>query len=73
MQYEQYKEYWSKKTLKQVRKEYMSLQKYIQKYVTSYAWHGNQHAPGEMSDGQRLSALREVIEEKESQNSFENL
>lgn len=62
--YEKYKELWIKKTKRQVEKEIESMRKYIQKHASSYAFHGNQTNPEEMTDGQRLSALKEVLEIK---------
>lgn len=57
---------WSTKTANQIKKEIESLQKYMQKNDAHYVLHGKSHAPDEMSDGDRLRTLREILQEKES-------
>lgn len=64
--YEEYVAIWSTKTAKQISKEITSLHKYMQKYDTHYAFHGKSHAPDEMSDSDRLRALRDILKEKEN-------
>jgi hypothetical protein len=64
--WEKYHATWSAKTRRQVEKEIESMQRYMQRNDRAYSWHGAQHAPGEMSDGDRLVVLRDVLTEKEA-------
>ena len=63
--YERFVSIWSTKTIKQIKKEIDSMQKYMQKHNAHYALHGKSHAPDEMSDSDRLRALREILKGKE--------
>lgn len=56
-----YKAQWSKKTLKQVMKELESYQAYLARHPDR---HFQQAAPDEMTDGDRIIALKDVIREK---------
>lgn len=62
--YDEYKAVWAKKTRRQIEKEIDSMRKYMQKHDAAYKLHsGEMTAPGELADGVRLMALREVLEE----------
>lgn len=62
--HERFQDIWSTKTIKQVAKEIESLRKYMQKNDAHYVLHGKSHAPDEMSDGERLCTLLDILEEK---------
>lgn len=61
---EKYRAIWSAKTVRQIEKEIESMRRYMQRNDRAYSWHGAQHAPGEMSDGDRLVTLQCALEEK---------
>lgn len=63
--YEKYKGAWSKKTTKQIEKELISMQKYVNKHSAAYAWHGKGITPpGNLADGDKITALKELLEER---------
>ncbi len=65
MTYEEYKKLWSKKTTKQIEKELNSWRKYVDKHSSAYAWHGaSMTPPNSLSDGDKISALKEILSER---------
>lgn len=62
MTYEQYRDLWAAKTIKQIEREIESMRAYMQRHTQAYAWHGkNMTPPGSLADGDRLMALREAL------------
>jgi hypothetical protein len=60
--FEQYRDMWAQKTTKQIEKEIASLHRYMNKHNAAYHWHGSKmRAPGEMSDGDRMRALKDAL------------
>lgn len=67
MDYESYKEYWAKKTRKQVEKELASWEKYVNKHSLAYSWHGKAMTPpGALADGDKITALKEILRDSEA-------
>ena len=67
MQEERFKKYWESKTKKQIEKEILSLQKYMDKHGQAYAWHGKgMTPPGSLADGDKMLILREILKQKSS-------
>jgi delta-aminolevulinic acid dehydratase/porphobilinogen synthase len=63
--YEKYKEAWRIKTYKQIANELESMRKYVKKFSQSSSWHGKDMVPpGSMADGDKITALRELLIEK---------
>lgn len=63
--YEAYKDQWRGKTTKQIEREIESWRRYMQKHTKAYAWHGgNMTPPSELADGDKLNALREILDER---------
>lgn len=62
---DRYRAHWSAKTSKQIQRELDSMRKYVQRNSSSYAWHGaNSSAPGEITDGDKINALRDILRTK---------
>lgn len=58
-----FREKWSKKSAKIIKKEIDSYQRYFEKNIQSYEWHGRyQQHPDELSDGDRIRILKEILE-----------
>jgi hypothetical protein len=63
--YEKYKEAWRIKTYKQIANELESMRKYVKKFSQSSSWHAKDMVPpGSMADGDKITALRELLIEK---------
>lgn len=63
--YKKYKSVWEKKTTRQIEKELKSWQVYVNKHSGAYAWHGNGITPpGTLPDGDKITALKELLEER---------
>lgn len=63
MTYEQFRDLWAGRTVKQIEREIESMRRYMQRHNAAYVWHGNaMTAPGSLADGDKLSALREALE-----------
>lgn len=58
---EQYRDKWQKKTYRQVEKELDSYHRYLSKHSDG---HFQEAAPDEMSDGDRVMVLKEVLRVK---------
>ena len=56
--------HWSTKTEKQVKKELVSMRKYVQKHSASYAWNNAGTAPGTIADGDKILILEEILRTK---------
>ena len=62
-----YREYWQQKNKNQIEKELLSWRKYIDKHSQAYAWHGSgMTPPGSIADGDKVSILKEILEERNS-------
>ena len=59
---DQYRTIWSVKTKRQIEKELESYQRYLARNPDSFF---QESAPDEMSDGDRVAALKEIITEKD--------
>lgn len=65
MTYEEYRDLWARKTVKQIAREIESMRRYMQRHNAAYNWHGKSMTPpGSLADGDRLNALREVLATK---------
>ncbi len=65
MTYEDWKAMWEKKSTARLQKEIRSWEKYMQKHSSAYAWHGKDITPpGCLSDGDKLTALKEIVRER---------
>lgn len=65
MTYEQFRDMWARKTVKQIEREIESMRRYMQRHNTAYEWHGkNMTPPGSLADGDKLSALRDALATK---------
>lgn len=60
--YEAYKTVWKDKGVTKAKKELASYQKYLSRHKDRFH---QQSAPGELSDGDRVLALKEVLSELE--------
>ena len=61
---------WEAKTKRQIQKEIQSMRKYFQKHNAAYNWHGSgMTTPGVLGDGDKLTILREISEEKEQRGT----
>lgn len=64
----EYRSQLAKKTLNQLRKEDEKWRKYMDKYNAAYNLHGGVMTPPDcLSDGDKVSILREIIREKEAE------
>lgn len=62
LSYEEYRDLWAAKTVRQIEREIESWRKYMQRHTRAYAWHGSSMTPpGELSDGDKLCALRDAL------------
>jgi len=62
MTYEQFRDLWAGRTVKQIEREIESMRRYMQRHSAAYNWHGkNMTAPGALADGDKLMALREAL------------
>lgn len=65
MTYEEYRDLWARKTVKQIEREIESMRRYMQRHNAAYNWHGKSMTPtGSLADGDRLNALREALATK---------
>lgn len=63
--YDEYKNLWKDKTTIQIQKEIKSWRSYMQKHNSAYNLHGgNMTAPGQLADGDKLSALRDILKDR---------
>lgn len=63
--FDAYKDRCAEKTSKQVAKELKSMRAYVQRHSAAYHWHGTGITPpGVCADGDKISALREILEER---------
>ena len=61
-----HRSHWEKKTTRQIEKEIESWQKHFRKHDGAYHWHGaSLTAPGELSDGDRVRILKDILRERE--------
>ena len=61
--YDEYRDQWAKKTIRQIKVEIESMRAYMQRHRKAYAWHGgDMQAPDEISDGTKLCALRDALD-----------
>ena len=62
MTYEQFRDLWAGRTVKQIEREIESMRLYMQRHNAAYNWHGkNMTPPGSLADGDKLMALREAL------------
>lgn len=61
---DEYKALWSAKTTKQIEKELQSWQRHFAKHERAYSWHDQLTAPGQMSDGDRVNVLKDILRER---------
>lgn len=54
-----------RKTENQIKKEIVSLQKYMERHSRAYHWHGaGMTPPGCLADGDKMLILKEILSEK---------
>ena len=62
MTYEQFRDLWAGRTVKQIEREIESMRRYMQRHNAAYNWHGkNMTTPCSLADGDKLMALREAL------------
>lgn len=62
MTYEEYRDNWAKRTVKQIEREIDSMRAYMHRHSSAYAWHGKWGTPpGSLSDGDKLCALKDAL------------
>lgn len=55
---------WEKRAPAQVEREIESMRRHMQKHAGHYAFHGRTAHPDELTDGDRLRILREILEDE---------
>jgi uncharacterized Zn ribbon protein len=60
-----YRRLWEGKTTKQIEKELKSWQRHFAKHEAAYKWHRNMTATGELSDGDRVRILKDILRGRE--------
>jgi hypothetical protein len=59
---ERYIEIWSNKTKGELKKEIISWKRYFEKHGKAYGFHGgNMTPPNTLSDGDKISILKEIL------------
>lgn len=61
---EQYRAHWANKTTKQIQKELASWRAHMDKHEAHYKFHGRTAPPDEMTDGDCVRELRDVLRER---------
>lgn len=58
-----FRDIWGARTVKQIEGEIKSWQRYMEKNLQSYVWHGKSSTPpDELPDGDKVRILREILQ-----------
>lgn len=60
-----YRALWESKPTKQIERELKSWQSHFAKHEGHYSFHGATAHPGEMTDGERVMVLKDILRERE--------